>query len=337
MRANVQSHAPAAVSSMHGMGNPSRTVKVASELGCCGILQIAQQRVFNSISMWWEELQGKSKAAAVSLSSEFTTSAWLIVGLGNPGPKYAGTRHNIGFDIVDALATAESITLEPSEHKAFLGAGHLAGVPVLLAKPQTYMNRSGESVSKLTKAFKVPLERLLVVYDDLDIEAGAMRLRAKGGHGGHNGLRSIMAHHENVKQIARLRVGIGRPPPGVAVPKHVLTQFTSKELSIMRDTKTESVDVIRTVLVSGIDKAVSKKGLYKPQVNAATSSTEHGEELAAAKRSVDPATGEQNVLPAAGEQGVEPAAGEQGVLPAAGEQGVEPAAGEQGVELAVRE
>lgn len=177
----------------------------------------------------------------------------------------------------------------------------------------------------------MPLERLLVVYDDLDIEAGAMRLRAKGGHGGHNGLRSIMAHHENVKQIARLRVGIGRPPPGVAVPKHVLTHFTSKELSIMQDTKAESVDVIRTVLISGIDKAVSKKGLYKPQVNPSTSSTEIREELAAAKQSVDPAARQQSADPSAGEQNVLPAARKQDAEPAAGDQGVEPAAGEQGV------
>ena len=113
---------------------------------------------------------------------------WLVVGLGNPGKRFVGTRHNAGFEVIDRLAAAEGITMSgPPRHRAKLGAGKIAGVPVVLAKPQTFMNLSGESVDEILKHYEIPKTQMLVVYDDLDTAVAQLKLKGKGGHGGHNG------------------------------------------------------------------------------------------------------------------------------------------------------
>ena len=156
---------------------------------------------------------------------------WLVVGLGNPGARYDGTRHNIGFAAVDFLAKAEGIAIDKVQCNAAVGKGRIGGggggnsSRVLLAKPLTFMNVSGESVGKLARFYRVPPARILVLYDDLDTAVGTTRLRSKGGHGGHNGMRSIMSYLSNTKDFPRVRLGVSRPPGNVPVVAWVLQSF----------------------------------------------------------------------------------------------------------------
>ena len=185
---------------------------------------------------------------------------WLLVGLGNPGSRFEGTRHNAGFDVLDILARTEGISwTDASRHRAKVGVGKIAGVPVLLAKPQTYMNLSGESVRSLCRWYKIPNSNLLVVYDDLDTAVGAIKLKGKGGHGGHNGIRNIIDEVCGDKVFARLKFGIGRPKGGVEVYDHVLTRFGGEETTELesKGTWTKACDAVRAVLMDGLDKAMS--------------------------------------------------------------------------------
>ena len=134
----------------------------------------------------------------------------LIVGLGNPGPKYAANRHNVGFHCLDRLAAVHGLVFEKSQKKARLALGTIRGLRVVLALPQTFMNESGRSAVPLAQFYQIPLERLLVVYDDLDLPPGTLRMRSEGGSGGHKGLRSIIEQLGD-QAFARLRIGIGRP------------------------------------------------------------------------------------------------------------------------------
>ena len=185
---------------------------------------------------------------------------WLLVGLGNPGSRFEGTRHNAGFDVLDILARTEGISwTDAARHRAKVGVGKIAGVPVLLAKPQTYMNLSGESVRSLCRWYKIPNSNLLVVYDDLDTAVGAIKLKGKGGHGGHNGIRNIIDEVCGDKVFARVKFGIGRPKPGVEVYDHVLTKFGDDEATELesKGTWAKACDAVRGVLVDGLDKAMS--------------------------------------------------------------------------------
>ena len=134
----------------------------------------------------------------------------LIVGLGNPGKEYAGSLHNIGFRCVNYFARKHKIRFDKSQGKARIGIGKIAGIPVVVARPQTYMNRSGESVVRLVKKYKVKLEDLLIIYDDMDLPFGKIRIRESGGSGGHKGMNSIINELDS-EEFPRLRVGIGRP------------------------------------------------------------------------------------------------------------------------------
>ncbi|OIJ20521.1 aminoacyl-tRNA hydrolase [Anaerobacillus alkalidiazotrophicus] len=152
----------------------------------------------------------------------------LIVGLGNPGKKYEDTRHNVGFHVIDQCAKNLNITLNQEKWKGLFGYETIGGEKVFLLKPLTYMNLSGEAVRPLIDFYKIEIDNVLVVYDDLDLPPGKIRLRQKGGHGGHNGIKSMLAHlgTENFK---RIRVGIGRPEPGIAVANYVLSTFPPSE------------------------------------------------------------------------------------------------------------
>ncbi len=152
----------------------------------------------------------------------------MIVGLGNPGREYAFTRHNIGFEVVDALAEAFSIPLTKTKFQGVFGKGTIDGEEVLLLKPLTYMNLSGESVSPLLQYFKIDPEDLMVVYDDLDLPTGKLRLRMKGSAGGHNGIKSIL-YHLQTEEFKRLRIGIGRPEGRQPVVDYVLKKFSKEQ------------------------------------------------------------------------------------------------------------
>lgn len=147
-----------------------------------------------------------------------------IIGLGNPGLKYKNTRHNIGFMVVDALSDELNIPLDSNKFKCDYGIGLYNGEKVMLVKPQTYMNLSGEGVRPLVDYYNIELENVLVLYDDLDLALGTLRLRQKGSGGGHNGIKSLNQHFASEK-YKRLRIGIDRPLPGKSIPGYVLSQF----------------------------------------------------------------------------------------------------------------
>lgn len=158
----------------------------------------------------------------------------LIIGLGNPGKEYEKTRHNIGFEVIDALANQWNIPLNQAKHKGLYGVGYADGTKVILLKPMTYMNLSGESIKAVMEYFKVDLDDIVVFYDDLDLAVGKIRLRQKGGAGGHNGIKSMIAHL-STQEFNRVRIGIGRPHGAMSVTNHVLGRFQEDEWAIMQD------------------------------------------------------------------------------------------------------
>ncbi|WP_160725698.1 aminoacyl-tRNA hydrolase [Bacillus sp. USDA818B3_A] len=165
----------------------------------------------------------------------------LIVGLGNPGKQYHQTRHNIGFEVIDALSEQFSIPLNQSKFKGLYGIGLHNGEKVLLLKPLTYMNLSGESIRAVMDYYQIELEDILVIYDDLDLPVGKIRLRQKGSPGGHNGIKSTVAHL-GTQEFNRIRIGIDRPTPGMSVPDYVLGRFRPEERPLTHDAVTRSAE-----------------------------------------------------------------------------------------------
>ena len=159
---------------------------------------------------------------------------FLILGLGNPGVEYAATRHNIGFDMITYLSDKYNIPVNSREGKALVGKGILAGEKVMLAQPQTYMNLSGESVRALMDYYKIDIEDLLVIYDDISLDVGQIRMRGKGSAGGHNGIKSII-QHTGTQEFARIKIGVGQKPEGGDLVKHVLGRFSREEDGMFRD------------------------------------------------------------------------------------------------------
>jgi len=180
----------------------------------------------------------------------------MIVGLGNPGPRYARNRHNIGFQIVDALAQKHGLGLDKRQFKALISLGRIVDQRVLLVKPQTYMNLSGEAVQPLVSYYKIALSDLMVVFDDMDLPLGAIRLRPFGGAGGHNGMKSIIARLGS-NRFPRLRVGIDRPPGRMDPAAYVLQDFSSEEEAIMAQARDRAVRALETWLTEGIDAAMN--------------------------------------------------------------------------------
>jgi len=188
----------------------------------------------------------------------------LIVGLGNPGRIYAETRHNVGFKCLGLFARRNNIPLNKRQGKARVGYGQVEGVEVVLAKPQTFINLCGESVAALVRLLQIPLSDLLIIYDDLDLPLGRIRIRKKGGAGGHNGVKSII-QHLNSQDFPRLRVGIAPPqlneslpPQKVKTPEYVLGQFTPEEKEKMKEIYPLVAEAIHCILSEGIDKAMNK-------------------------------------------------------------------------------
>ncbi|GAA0504078.1 aminoacyl-tRNA hydrolase [Salinibacillus aidingensis] len=157
-----------------------------------------------------------------------------IVGLGNPGSKFENTRHNIGFQVIDYLAERNHWSLNREKYNALYTIEHLNGEKVLILKPLTYMNLSGEAVRPFMDFYDLDIEDLLVVYDDLDLPAGRIRLRQKGGHGGHNGIRNII-DQTTLKNFKRIRIGIGRPETNVPIIDYVLGKFTEEQKPKVED------------------------------------------------------------------------------------------------------
>jgi peptidyl-tRNA hydrolase, PTH1 family len=179
---------------------------------------------------------------------------WLIVGLGNPGPEYAGNRHNCGFMVADLLAGRIGAGFKRDRSRARVATGQLAGSPVTLAKPQSFMNLSGGPVASLRAFYKVPVDRIVVIHDELDIPFGAIRLKQGGGDNGHNGLRSVTAAL-GTRDYLRVRVGIGRPPGRMDPADFVLHDFSAAERKALPDILERSADAIEAVLQRGLAAA----------------------------------------------------------------------------------
>ena len=181
----------------------------------------------------------------------------IIVGLGNPGDRYQWTRHNIGFQIVDRLAESHRIPLSHKRFKTCYGKGSIDSNGVLLVKPLTFMNLSGEAVSKVVHFFKAGTEALIVVHDDLDLAFGRLRIKRRGGDGGHQGVRSIIQSMGR-SDFLRLKVGVGRPPAGREPADYVLESFDEEERSQLDSIRSLAAEAIETMLTEGIDTAMNR-------------------------------------------------------------------------------
>jgi PTH1 family peptidyl-tRNA hydrolase len=182
--------------------------------------------------------------------------ARLIVGLGNPGPEYAGSRHNVGFRVVDRLANELHLSLDRVEAKGLLGQGMAAGTPVILLRPLSYMNQSGKVVKPIVSRYKVKLEHVLIVYDDLDLPLGTIRIRARGGSAGHRGMQSIISSL-GTADIARIRIGIGRPS-GEPPEEYVIHDFTLDQSIIMEGAYDTALAAILCFVRDGITAAMNE-------------------------------------------------------------------------------
>ena len=188
---------------------------------------------------------------------------YLIVGLGNPGREHKGNRHNIGFMAIDRLAERCGISMGKVQNKAIVGNGRCANQSVILAKPQTYMNLSGDAVGPLANFYKISPAQVLVIYDELDLPLGTLRLREKGGTGGHNGMKSITNHLG--QDFPRMRLGIGRPPGKMPASAHVLQDFGKDDLPIVNELLDEAVKAVETFVTDGINLAMTRHNTQRNQ------------------------------------------------------------------------
>lgn len=191
----------------------------------------------------------------------------LVVGLGNPGPEYANTRHNVGFMVVDLLSQRHRIPIKGLQRGARVGEGEIGAEPVALVKPLTYMNESGRAVAPLANRHSLPPDRILVVYDDADLPLGKIRVRAQGSAGGHGGLKSIIAALGS-SDFPRVRIGIGRSGPGDLVG-HVLSGFRSAEREPIQRAIERAADAVECFLSEGIEAAMNRFNAPEPDEGAA--------------------------------------------------------------------
>ncbi|MCX7746273.1 MAG: aminoacyl-tRNA hydrolase [Clostridia bacterium] len=184
-------------------------------------------------------------------------SIYIVIGLGNPGARYEYTRHNVGFIAVDLLAQKYGIKISKIKHKAILGEGSIEGAKVVLVKPQTYMNLSGESVREVLDWYKAPIKNVIIIYDDIDLAVGKIRIRPKGSSGTHNGMRSVL-YQIQTDEFPRVRIGIGKPPEGWQLADFVLSKFTQEEKRSIEEGITNGAEAASAIIKSGIESAMNK-------------------------------------------------------------------------------
>lgn len=182
--------------------------------------------------------------------------SWLVVFLGNPGPKYAGTRHNAGFLTADAVEKRYGVSINRSRFKALTVSCELGGEKVLLMKPQTYMNLSGDAVRQAVSFYKIPAEHVLVVSDEMSLPVGKIRIRPKGSAGGHNGLKSIISVL-GTENFPRIRLGVGAPPPEYDVKDWVLSTFRNQDAEDFRDAAERAAQAVEAYITLGPEKAMN--------------------------------------------------------------------------------
>ena len=182
---------------------------------------------------------------------------YVIAGLGNPTGQYEKTRHNVGFEVIDLLSAKYHIKLKERKHRALCGTGIIEGQRVLLAKPQTFMNLSGESIGAILHFYKLdPATELIVIYDDVSLAPGKLRIRKKGSAGGHNGIKSIISH-VGTQEFQRIRVGVGEKPPGWDLADYVLGRFSPRDREAVEEAAERAADAICMILAQGPDAAMN--------------------------------------------------------------------------------
>ena len=188
---------------------------------------------------------------------------YLIAGLGNPGREYENTRHNAGFASIDRLAEKNHISIDMKKFQALCGTGYIGGQKVLLLKPQTYMNLSGESLRAACDFFKIdPEQELIVIYDDISLAPGQMRIRAKGSAGGHNGIKSIISHL-GTQVFLRVKVGVGEKPQGWDLADYVLGHFSKEEQQVMQESFDRAADAAAALLSEEVQQVMNEYNTHK--------------------------------------------------------------------------
>lgn len=190
---------------------------------------------------------------------------FIIVGLGNPSKEYEGTRHNAGFEVIDRIADKYNISVDTKKHHALIGKGIIGGQKVILAKPQTFMNLSGESVRSLLDYYKVDEEQeLIVIYDDISLDNGQIRIRAKGSAGGHNGIKNIIAHLGG-QVFPRVKVGVGEKPSKYDLADYVLGHFSKEEQVLMDEGYAHAIHAVEMILEGDISAAMNEYNRKKKE------------------------------------------------------------------------
>ena len=181
----------------------------------------------------------------------------LIIGLGNPGKEYSGTRHNAGFEVIDKLAYDYNIDVSKGKHKAVIGEGNIKGKKAVLIKPLTFMNLSGESVREAVNWYKVTPQDIIVIYDDISLSVGEIRVRQKGSAGGHNGMKSII-QQLGTDEFTRVRVGVGEKPQGWDLADYVLGKFSKEEIPVIIEGFTKASEAVELILTKDVNAAMNK-------------------------------------------------------------------------------
>lgn len=182
---------------------------------------------------------------------------YIIAGLGNPGNLYAHTRHNVGFDVIDIIADKYNIDVREKKHRAICGKGVIEGQKVILVKPQTFMNLSGESLAEFLNYYKAdPAQELIVIYDDITLEPGRLRIRRKGSAGGHNGIKNIIAR-TGTQEFLRVKIGVGAKPPGWELADHVLAHMSGEEKKLAGEAFIKAADAVALLVNGQVDKAMN--------------------------------------------------------------------------------
>ena len=183
---------------------------------------------------------------------------YIIAGLGNPTSQYEGTRHNAGFDVIDVIAEKYNISVDGKKNRAYIGKGMIEGQKVILAKPQTYMNLSGDSVGEMAQFYKIPPENIIVINDDISLDVGRIRVRPKGSAGGHNGLKSII-YRLNSDTFPRVKMGVGAPKhEDYDLADFVLGRFTKEEIPVMEDAIMKAEKAVAEIIKNGVQSAMNK-------------------------------------------------------------------------------
>ena len=185
---------------------------------------------------------------------------FLIVGLGNPGKEYAATRHNVGFDAIDSIANRYNVDINRLKFRGMYGEGNIGGSKVILLKPTTFMNLSGESVREVVNFYKIKNENIIVIYDDVDLEAGRLRIRSKGSSGGHNGIKSII-YHLGTEEFPRIKIGVGKPENNMV--NHVLGKFSKEDREKVDKCINVCIDATETMIKESTEGAMNKYNSFK--------------------------------------------------------------------------